>query len=258
MDLLSKELNLNNMKVIYRISDSGYNKVKPNYINNEICLKNALKTFKNANWSIIADNISSETNNMIQNNISRNHILYVEKGNGAATFNLALDEAIAHSDSDEIIYFLENDYLHKPGSLKVIEEGISLGAEYITLYNHPDKFIPPQYGGNPEVDSDGGYSTKLYRGSKNIFYTVNSTTMTFASKVKTLKNDEEILRKWTNGTHPHDFRMFLDLRNQNRTLLCPVESFSTHGESLYLAPLPGVEKNKVEEEWGKISHTIGE
>ena len=64
------------MKIIYRISDSGYNKVKPNYINNENCLANAVKTFKDADWSIIADNISKETNYMIQKYKSRNHIRY--------------------------------------------------------------------------------------------------------------------------------------------------------------------------------------
>ena len=33
------------MKIIYRISDAGYNKVKPDYITNENCLKNALLMF---------------------------------------------------------------------------------------------------------------------------------------------------------------------------------------------------------------------
>lgn len=50
------------MKIIYRISDTGYNKVKPGYIKNEKCLKNATSTFKDAetrwlspitNWSKI-------------------------------------------------------------------------------------------------------------------------------------------------------------------------------------------------------------
>jgi len=36
------------MRIIYRISDAGYNKVKPDYINNEACLKNATKEFKDA------------------------------------------------------------------------------------------------------------------------------------------------------------------------------------------------------------------
>ena len=49
------------MKIIYRISDAGYNKVKPLYINNENCLNNAIKTFGNSEFLIIADNVSDET-----------------------------------------------------------------------------------------------------------------------------------------------------------------------------------------------------
>ena len=30
------------MKIIYRISDAGYNKVKPDYVTNEACLANAV------------------------------------------------------------------------------------------------------------------------------------------------------------------------------------------------------------------------
>ena len=41
------------MKIIYRISDAGYNKVKPDYINNEKCLTNALRVFNDTDWSII-------------------------------------------------------------------------------------------------------------------------------------------------------------------------------------------------------------
>jgi hypothetical protein len=46
------------MKIIYRISDAGYNKVKPDYINNSKCLANATRVFKYADWSVIADNVS--------------------------------------------------------------------------------------------------------------------------------------------------------------------------------------------------------
>lgn len=47
------------MKIIYRISDAGYSKIKPAYINNEHCLKNAVKVFSwtKYDWSIIADNL---------------------------------------------------------------------------------------------------------------------------------------------------------------------------------------------------------
>ena len=82
------------MKIIYRISDAGYKKDKPDYIDNEKCLANAVKVFDDCEWLVIADNVSEETNNMIQKYVSRNNILYASKGNGAATFNLALDEAL--------------------------------------------------------------------------------------------------------------------------------------------------------------------
>jgi hypothetical protein len=222
------------MKIIYRISDAGYNKIKPDYINNENCLKNALQMFPitEHDWSIIADNISEETNNMICKYISRDHILYVSVGHGAGTFNLALDEALQSSD-DEIIYFLENDYLHKPGSDKVLEEGFTLGYDYVALYDHPDKYID---GANPFVE-DGGEVTRLMLTKSCHWKLTNSTTMTFAARVSTLKQDEAILREFTSGTHPNDFQMFLALREKQHGLITPIPGYSTHGETAWLTPL---------------------
>ena len=241
------------MKIIYRISDSGYNKVKPAYINNEACLKNAIQTFPwfEHDWVILADNISEETRTMIKKYISEKFIKDVSVGHGAGTFNLALDEALQWDD-DEIVYFIENDYIHLQGSSQIIKEGINLGASYVTLYLHPDKFIPPHQGGNPEVDNDGGYMTKIYRGETQLFGMFNSTTMTFASTVRTLKEDEEILRKYTNqGHYPDDYKMFLDLRDKGHVLLCPLNTFSTHGETNWLAPLYKVKQEDTVEEWSK-------
>jgi hypothetical protein len=241
------------MKIIYRISDAGYNKIKPDYINNENCLKNFIYIFGNQNLEIIADNCSEETLHMVRKYVHPNKINKVSVGHGAGTFNLALDIALKESD-DEIIYFIENDYIHLPGSPQIIEEGIELGASYVTLYLHPDKFIPPYQGGNPEVDYDGGYLTRIYRGKTQLFGMFNSTTMTFASTVKTLKEDESILRKWTNETHPNDFQMFLELRENGKALLCPLNTFSTHGETAWLAPLYKIKQENLVEEWKK--HTF--
>jgi hypothetical protein len=56
------------MKIIYRISDAGYSKVKPNYITNENCLKNFCNVFFDHihDIKIIADNCSDDTLNMIK------------------------------------------------------------------------------------------------------------------------------------------------------------------------------------------------
>jgi len=240
------------MKIIYRISDAGYSKVKPDYINNENCLKNFCNVFFDYIYDIkiIADNCSKDTLDMIKKYIDPINIEQVSVGHGAGTFNLALDYALTRED-DEIIYFVENDYVHIQGSPKIIKEGLELGASYVTLYLHPDKFMSPYQGGNPEVDSDGGYTTKIYRGKTQLFGMFNSTTMTFASTVKTLKEDESILRKWTNGTHPHDFQMFLELRDNGKALLCPLNTYSTHGETAWLAPLYKVKPSDTVEEWKK-------
>jgi len=225
------------MKIIYRISDAGYNKVKPEYVNNENCLKNALQIFPSSeyDWSIIADNTSEETNNMIQKYISKDYITYVSVGHGAGTFNLALDESLQSSD-DEIIYFIENDYLHKQNSGNIFKEGFDLGASFISLYDHPDKYMGPDQGGNPYCEG-GAEDTRVYLTNSCHWKITNSTTMTFAAKVSTLKRTEETLRKWTNGTHPNDFSMFLELREQNELLITPLPGYSTHGETAWLSPL---------------------
>jgi len=223
------------MRIIYRISDAGYNKVKPEYINNENCLKNATETFKDADWSIIADNVSEDTDNMIQKYVTRSSIEYVSVGHGAGTFNLALDEALTYDD-EEIVYFIENDYLHKPNSQKILEEGFELGAPFVALYDHPDKYLDPSRGGNPYCQG-GAEDTRVYLSDSVHWKITNSTTMTFAAKVSTLKKYEDTLRNFTNGTHPNDFQMFLSLRDQAGLLLTPIPGYSTHGETAWLSPL---------------------
>ena len=48
---------------------------------------------------------------------------------------------------------------------------------------------------------------------------------------------EPTLRRYTQGTYPEDFRMFLDLRSQNELVITPLPGYSTHGETAWLAPL---------------------
>jgi len=225
------------MKIIYRISDAGYSKVKPNYISNEACLKNFCDVFFEYIHDIvvIADNVSQETSTMIQKYIDQAQIHYVSVGHGAGTFNLALDEALKSSD-DDIIYFVENDYLHKQLSAKLINEGFDLGASFVSLYDHPDKYLDPSRGGNPYCEG-GAEDTRVYLTDSCHWKIGNSTTMTFASKVETLKRTEPILRKWTASTHPDDFQMFLELRQHNELLVTSIPGYATHGETAWLSPL---------------------
>ena len=224
------------MKIIYRISDSGYNKVKPKYINNRNCLWNTVNMFQGVDfedWTVIADNVSEETDVIIQSYIPRERIDYVSVGHGAGTFNLALDKALTFDDN-EIVYFIENDYLHLPGSKRIIEEGLDeIGADFVSLYDHPDKYID---GANPYVQG-GGEMTRVMLSKSSHWKVTNSTTMTFASKVKTLRKTENILREYTQGSYPRDFDMFVHLYNSAHYLVTPIPGYSTHGETAWLTPL---------------------
>ena len=225
------------MKIIYRISDAGYNKVKPDYINNETCLKNFCNVFFDHihDILIIADNCSTATIDMINKYIDPINIIKVSVGNGAGTFNLALDIALTYAD-DEIVYFVENDYLHRPDAYKIIKEGFDLGASFVSLYDHPDKYLDPSLGGNPYCGG-GAEDTRVYLTDSCHWKITNSTTMTFASKVSTLKRIESTLRKHTNGSYPDDFKMFLELREQNELLISSIPGYATHGETRWLTPL---------------------
>ena len=223
------------MKIIYRISDAGYNKVKPNYINNENCLANAVKEFNSKDFIVIADNCSEETLHMIYKYVKSSQVIKESQGNGAATFNIALTKALTF-DGDEIVYFIENDYIHKPNSQKIIEEGFTLGAPFIALYDHPDKYLDPSKGGNPYCQG-GAEDTRVYLSDSVHWKITNSTTMTFAAKVSTLEKYEDTLRNFTSETHPNDFQMFLHLREQEGLLLTPLPGYATHGETAWLSPL---------------------
>jgi hypothetical protein len=220
------------MKVIYRISDAGYSKVKPEYISNENCLKNFVSVFGNQNLHIIADNCSEDTLKMITKYVHPNSIETVSVGHGAGTFNLALDMALGFDD-ETIVYFVENDYLHKPGSDKVLIEGLQIGYNYVALYDHPDKYMN---GANPFVE-DGGEVTRVMLSESCHWKITNSTTMTFAAQVKTLREDKSILREYTKGSYPRDFEMFLALREKQHGLITPIPGYSTHGETAWLSPL---------------------
>jgi hypothetical protein len=225
------------MKIIYRISDSGYNKVKPAYIHNSACLKNFCNVFFDYIHDIIilADNCSENTLFMISKYIDPINIHKVSIGHGAGTFNLSLDMAL-HWPDDEVVYFVENDYLHKQLSPKIIKEGLTLGASFVSLYDHPDKYLDPLNGGNPYCQG-GAEDTRVYLTDSCHWKLTNSTTMTFASTVKELKKYESILRKHTQGAHPNDFQMFLELRENNGLLITPIPGYATHGETAWLSPL---------------------
>jgi hypothetical protein len=225
------------MKIYYRISDTGYPKQKLSIINNENCLRNFCEVFQRHidDIHIIADNVSEQTYEMICKYVDKKLVQRVSVGHGAGTFNLTLDAALELGDN-EIVYFVENDYLHRPGSDVILQEAFAIGSEFATLYDHPDKYQDPIDGGNPYCEG-GAEDTRVYLSKSCHWKLTNSTTMTFAAKVKSLRTYLDIIKHHTKTRHPHDFEMWIDMRKAGATLLSSIPGYSTHGDLGTITPL---------------------
>jgi hypothetical protein len=213
------------MKIIYRISDTGYNKIKPDYINNENCLLNALDMFSTEkhDWLIIADNVSQATTQMLEKYVL--NIKHVSVGHGAGTFNLALDKALTYDDN-EIVYFIENDYLHTDNW---VEEIVTLfqtypqGLNYVSLYDHNDKYFLPMYD---------NLASKIFTTPTKHWRTTPSTCGSYIISKNIFIEDEDI-----NTGGPGDHDKFLHLNStKNRFVLTPIPGLSTHCMEGLLSP----------------------
>lgn len=226
------------MKVFYRISDNGYkNKIKLPNATKKRCLLNFLLEWPVEEVTVFMDHCIPETEQFLrdyQEMVGLN-IVPINGGSSAGSWRIVAEEALKLPDH-EVVYFVEDDYFHLTGSRRALLEGIER-ADYVTLYDNPDKYIPASKGGNPLISDEGGEYTQVILTKSCHWKLTNSTTMTFATTVKTLREDKDVWSKFTVGTYPHDFDAFLALREKGRTLISPIPSFSTHCETAWLAPL---------------------
>jgi hypothetical protein len=218
------------MKILFRISDGGNNKVKPTFVyNKQLMLIHLLKVFKKHDIYVFADNVSDETFNLIvslHSNVTRTSL-----GN-AGSFMRLIDFAISNFNDDEKVYLAEDDYIYKMGSAEIIEEGLNI-ANYVSGYDHPDKYINYNEGGpNPFIEK-GGELTRVLMTEHSHWKITNSCCLTFGTTVRQLKKDYAIFLRHGTG----DFGMFCDIYKSDPDvrLISPIPSLSTHGETAYLA-----------------------
>lgn len=225
------------MIALYRISDgSNASKVKLPNATKQHCLENFLKEFPPEIVHLYADSAKWAYPETLEwlHSLGCKVFKTNSKGNSLSFLNV-VEEALKLPDT-ETVYFVEDDYLHLPNSFTVLDEGLQM-ADYVSLYDHPDKYIPATDGGNPFVESDGGEVTKVYLSKTTHWKLTNSTTMTFATRVITLREDYDVWRKHCQDNIPHDFDAFIELREKGRSLITPIPGYSTHCEAKWTSPL---------------------
>jgi len=220
--------NIGRIKVIYRICDK-----KPNTqtgIPKIECLKNFDRNFGLDEDSIvIADNCSDT----ILKEINELNVKVIETNLGnAGTLKKAFEIAL-ELDDDDRVYFVEDDFLHLPEARNYLLEGLAR-VHYVSLYDHADKY---SRGPNPYV-TEYGEQTRVFLTKSSHWKFTNSTVQTFATRVKTLKEDKNILFQYNfGGPVPDSFRTFMALKIKGRLLATPIPGRATHCHFPWESPL---------------------
>lgn len=224
------------MKIYYRLSNksAGGEKNKLVHATKEYCLKNTLEVFGRENITVVGDKLNDQTKQIVASYKLR--LLNVSNGNGSGTFRDALNLAIEENKANEIIYLLEDDFLHLKNARELIQEGVNTFNSYITGYDHPDKYINKDFGGNPFIE-DGGEVTRVVKSENSHWKITNSTVMSFAATVKRLKQDKELLYKFSANRITNSFGFFTTLAKEKGIgCLSCIPGVSTHVETKWLAP----------------------
>ena len=224
------------MKILYRISEAGYSKVKPAYVNPRNIFNHFIKVFEGHDIYVIADNVSDDLYLFLLERVNPNRIMRTQLSNAGA-FMHAVQYSINHFADDDVVYFAEDDYIYTTFAPIIIEEGLRV-ADYSSGYDHPDKYVNHNQGGPNPFIAEGGEQTRVVMTSSSHWKYTNSCCMTFATTVKTVKADLEAYKKFCGGRHPHDFELFQYLLNHNkRKLVSSIPAVSTHGETAWLSRL---------------------
>ena len=185
------------MHVIYRISNNSYSKKRLSYASKEFCLQNFVSTVltHDDQMTIIADAVDESLERFIKK-FENDKIIVLKKNlkSNGACFRYQLDYCLT-LPKDEIVLFQEDDYLYKPSHWPYEQAQTSLAslitdclkmADYVSFYDHPDKYITPALV-QPFIDKNGVENTGVFLQKLTLKYT-NSTTC-FATTVKTIQKD---------------------------------------------------------------------
>jgi hypothetical protein len=219
-------------------SSNSYHKPRPEWFNREKIFDSLISTLDSrVDFTAFHDSGNGSIEDHFLKNKDVNKISQ-KGGNDAQSFLNLLNYIIEQDyDDEDIIYFLEDDYLHKSGWIDILLEGFEyIGADYYTLYDHPDKYFLPMYN---------DLQSKIIVTPSTYWRTTPSTTNTYACKFKTLKKHFDIhvqycdlVEKWTK-----DHIKFVHLWNIGSNLISCMPGYSTHCEPDYLSPLT---------DWSKI------
>lgn len=222
------------IKIFVRHCNSSSNSVgksRPEWFSREKCWNNLLTTSdKDTDITVMFDGEPNEEHFLY--NDTRNYTLVKKQGgnDGQSFLNLLEYVYEQNIDDDTILYFVEDDFYHKPEWTNIMREGFEyMGVDYITLYDHADKYFLPMYE---------SLQSKIIATPSTHWRTTPSTTNTYAMLAKTFKKHYNIHVEYCDlvkgYTRDHD--KFMKLWEIGSNLVSCMPGYSTHCETEYLSP----------------------
>lgn len=202
------------------------NKRRPSWFDFEKCFVNLLDSIEgeDVNLHMIMDGKAS--NNFIKKYIDKFTLHEYDGGNdfASAMFSYKLAHSIVKNPKD-LIYFLENDYLHVHNWVNKVKELFSTFKflNYVSLYDHNDKYFLPMYE---------NLVSKIVTTKTHHWRTTPSTCGSFIISKEVFDLDYDIL-----STMEGDHNKFVWLnKNRNRFVITPIPGLSTHCVDGLLSP----------------------
>ena len=200
----------------------------PNF-NKEHCFHNVLNTLDDprAHVTLLLDTFHPSQEEHFIKKQSRFPVIEFKAGSEAASF-LRMLEHVLHSrfSPETILYFLEDDYIHKKGWVAILREAFTLPIDYATLYDHRDKYFNYQ-----------ALQSTIFHTASCHWRTTPSTTNTYAMRFETLKKHVDIHRAFSLGrTITADHDKFCKLAEEGALLVSSLPGWATHAEPEFASP----------------------
>ena len=216
----------------YNISGND-NRGRPQGFDFEKCFINLLNTIegKNIDLHVVMD--GNPKTNFVDKYKDKATIHQIKAGNDFPSFQetCKIAKNIVTNPTD-LVYFLENDYLHTLNWVEKITELFSTYKllHYVSLYDHKDKYLAPQYE---------DLVSKIFLTENHHWRTTPSTCGSFIITSELLEQDYDFLTS-VEGDH-NKFTLLNEQRN--RMVINPIPGLSTHCIEGLMSPTINWEKH---------------
>ena len=214
-------------------------RTRPKWFNKIKVFENFKKTLNSnlVNYTIIYDEYYGSIENTFL--AQEKNVEIINCGSECDSFLKTLD--IIHSrnfEDDQIVYLLEDDYLHRSGWCDIMLEGFTINPSYITLYDF-------------EEFNNQDILCKIFSTDRCHWRSIPASTNTFACRYKTLLEDLNIHEKYSSSHavkekegfyFSKDYDKFWELQKHNRYVISPIPGWSTHCDANFLSPIIDWEK----------------